>query len=196
LLEALANGLKKVMSKLGISDVASYRGGQFFQTIGFDDQITQTCLSGTPNLLGKISFASIQQELSRRAHLSSARETELNVLQDYGSVRYRKADNADQHGWAPPVVRAMQAAVGVAPGKSELSSTETAWNSFLDQADSLKPHNVRDLLEFASGTVPLPIEEVESADRIARRFVTSAMSLGSISPEAHRTLSQAMNLLG
>jgi len=196
LLEALANGSKKVMSKLGISDVASYRGGQFFQTIGFDDRLAHTCFSGTPNLPGKISFEIIQQELALRAHQSSAGETELNVLQDYGSVRYRKAGNADQHGWAPPVVRAMQAAVGVARGKSEATSSKIAWNSFLNQADSLKPHNLRDLLEFSSGTGPFPIEEVESADKIAHRFVTSAMSLGSISPEAHRTLSQAMNLLG
>jgi glutamate synthase (ferredoxin) len=195
LLEALANGLKKVMSKLGISDVASYRGGQFFQTIGFDDRIAKTCFSGTPNLMGKIGFETIQQELGRRAQLGSARETELNILQDYGSVRYRKAENADQHGWAPPVVRAMQAAVGVAR-KSESTPSETAWSDFLNQADLLKPHNLRDLLEFASGTAPLAVAEVESADQIARRFVTSAMSLGSISPEAHRTLSQAMNLLG
>ena len=196
LLDALANGLKKVMSKLGISDVSSYRGGQFFQTIGFDAQIAQKCFAGTPNLPGKIGFARIQEELFRRAHLSSARETELNILQDYGSVRYRKADHADQHGWAPPVVRAMQAAVGVARGTSEVTSTESSWNSFLNHADSLKPHNLRDLLEFGSDTSPMPIEEVESASQIVRRFVTSAMSLGSISPEAHRTLSQAMNLLG
>jgi len=196
LLEALEIGLKKVMSKLGISDVASYRGGQFFQTIGFDECVVQRCFSGTPNLPGKISFETIQRELIRRTQLSSGIETELNILQDYGSIRYRKADNADQHGWAPPVVRAMQSAVGVARGKSELPSTETAWKSFLNQTDSLKPHNLRDLLEFSAAPDPLPIEEVGSADQIVRRFVTSAMSLGSISPEAHRTLSQAMNMLG
>ena len=196
LIEAFANGLKKVMSKLGISDVASYRGGQFFQTIGFDDQILYKCFSGTPNLLGKIGFESIQQELVRRVQVGSSRETELNVLQDYGYVRYRKADNADQHGWEPPVVRAMQAAVGVARSKSEIAPRETAWTDFSNQTDSLKPHNLRDLLEFASGTAPLAVADVEPVDQITRRFVSSAMSLGSISPEAHRTLSQAMNLLG
>ena len=195
LIEALANGLKKVMSKLGISDVSSYRGGQFFQTIGFDDEIVQACFSGTPNLLGQIGFESVQRELVRRAQPSGASEKELNILQDYGSVRYRKADNADQHGWAPPLVRAMQAAVGVAR-KSDVAPGETAWNDFLNQADTLKPHNLRDLLEFTPVLGPLPVGEVESADQIARRFVTSAMSLGSLSPEAHRTLSQAMNLLG
>jgi glutamate synthase (ferredoxin) len=193
--EALANGLKKVMSKLGISDVASYRGGQFFQTIGFDDQIVEACFAGTPNLLGKIGFESIQHELVRRAQRNSGSEKEFNVLQDYGSVRYRKADNADQHGWAPPVVRAMQAAVGVAR-KSDIAPGEIAWNDFLNQAETPKPHNLRDLLEFSSASDPLAVAEVEPADQIARRFVTSAMSLGSISPEAHRTLSQAMNLLG
>jgi glutamate synthase (NADPH/NADH) large chain len=196
LLGALSNGLKKVMSKLGISDVASYRGGQFFQTIGFDQRIAETCFSGTPNLLGKIGFESIQQELVRRAQLSSAPESESNSVQDYGSVRYRKAENADQHGWAPPIVRAMQAAVGVARGKSEFGPSETAWNDFQDQANSLKPQNLRDLLEFVPGATPLSVSEIEPADHIVRRFVTSAMSLGSISPEAHRTLSQAMNLLG
>jgi len=149
--------LKKVMSKLGISDVASYRGGQFFQTIGFDECVVQRCFSGTPNLPGKISFETIQRELIRRTQLSSGIETELNILQDYGSIRYRKADNADQHGWAPPVVRAMQSAVGVARGKSELPSAETAWKSFLNQTDSPKPHNLRDLLEFSSVANPLPI---------------------------------------
>jgi len=196
LLEALANGLKKVMSKLGISDVASYRGGQCFQTIGFDEQIIEMCFAGTPNLIGAIGFESVQQELLRRAAVHTGGGTELSVLQDYGSVRYRKADNADQHGWAPPVVRAMQAAVGVARGRSEVTSGESAWNDFLSRSDSLKLHNVRDLLEFTPDPVPIPVTEVESADQIARRFVSSAMSLGSISPEAHRTLSQAMNILG
>ena len=195
LLEALANGLKKVMSKLGISDVASYRGGQFFQTIGFDEEIVRICFSGTPNLAGKIGFESIQRELFRRAQIRTG-GAELKILEDYGTVRYRKADNADQHGWAPPVVRAMQSAVGVARSRSEAAPADAAWSDFLNQAQALKPHNLRDLLDFTPLPVPLPGTEIESAARIARRFVTSAMSLGSISPEAHRTLSQAMNLLG
>src|SRR4029077_4929025 len=98
----------------------------------------------------------IQHELVRRAQLNSSSEKEFNVLQDYGSVRYRKADNADQHGWAPPVVRAMQAAVGVAR-KSDIAPGEIAWNDFLNQAETPKPHNLRDLLEFSSAAEPLAV---------------------------------------
>jgi len=192
-LEALNNGLKKVMSKLGISDVASYRGGQFFQSIGFDDELVDLCFSGTPNLRGHIGLEGIQQELMRRARTVLGKQPDL--LQDYGSVRYRKADYADQHGWAPPAVRAMQTAVGVAR-RSDGSGAENAWSEFVRQADALKPHNLRDLLGFAFVSAPLSINEVEPAAEIAKRFVSSAMSLGSLSPEAHRTLSEAMNLLG
>jgi glutamate synthase domain-containing protein 2/glutamate synthase domain-containing protein 1/glutamate synthase domain-containing protein 3 len=195
LLEALANGLKKVMSKLGISDVASYRGGQFFQTIGFDDQIVQLCFAGTPNLPGHIGFRTIQQELVRRAQ-SSIGSKDSELLQDYGSIRYRKADHTDQHGWAPPVVRAMQSAVGVARIKSEAAGSKSAWDDFGRQAETVTPHNLRDLLQLIPAVTPTPREEVEQASEIVKRFVSSAMSLGSISPEAHRTLSEAMNLLG
>jgi glutamate synthase (NADPH/NADH) large chain len=193
MLEGFNNGLKKIMSKLGISDVASYRGGQFFQTIGFDEELVNRCFAGTPNLRGKVGLATVQQELARRAEPLAAEAKEL--LQDYGYIRYRKADRADQHGWAPPVVRAMQTAVGVAR-KADASLTESAWSEFTRHADTLKPHNLRDLLEFVPVPEPVAIDEVEPAAEIARRFVSSAMSLGSISPEAHRTLSEAMNLLG
>jgi glutamate synthase (ferredoxin) len=195
LLEALRNGLKKVMSKLGISEVASYRGGQFFQTIGFDDEILQLCFAGTPNLQGHIGFRAIQQELVRRAQ-SSIGSKDPDLLQDYGSIRYRKADHTDQHGWAPPVVRAMQSAVGVARLKSETVGSERAWDEFTRQTESVAPHNLRDLLELIPAADPTPREEVEQASAIVTRFISSAMSLGSISPEAHSTLSEAMNLLG
>ena len=193
LLEALRNGLKKVMSKLGISDVASYRAGQFFQTLGFTDDVIRLCFAGTPNLRGRVGFESIQDEVARRADVLRSNKVS-DLLQDYGSVRYRKAETADQHGWAPPVVRAMQTAVGVARGKT--ASSDAAWQEFTQQAESFKPHNVRDLLDFIPAAEPVPIEEVEPANEIARRFVSSAMSLGSISPEAHQTLSRAMNMLG
>src|SRR6185312_7910926 len=193
LLAALNSGLKKVMSKLGISDVASYRGGQFFQTIGFEDQLVEFCFTETPNLRGQVGFEAIQQELMRRALSSSVKESDL--LEDFGSIRYRKADHADQHAWAPPVVRAMQTAVGVAR-KSDASGSESSWNEFTRHAETFKPHNLRDLLDVIPSSAPASLDEVEPATDIARRFVSSAMSLGSISPEAHRTLSEAMNLLG
>jgi glutamate synthase (NADPH/NADH) large chain len=194
LLEALRGGLKKVMSKLGISDVASYCGGQFFQTIGLQDDLVQLCFTGTPNLPGHIGFESIQRELARRAETATI-APDSEGLHDYGYFRYRKAENADQHGWAPPVVRAMQTAVGVAR-KSEPGASETSWQEWQRQIETLKPHNLRDLLDFVPAAESIPIQEVESADQIAQRFVSSAMSLGSISPEAHQTLSRAMNLLG
>ena len=192
LLEALRNGLKKVMSKLGISDVASYRGGQFFQTIGFDDRLVLLCFQGTPNLVGNIGFETFEQELARRA----VTDRGSDLLPDPGSIRYRKADNADQHGWAPPLVRAMQNAVGVARGKGAASLDQSAWSEFTLSAESLAPHNLRDLLDFTRTEEPVSLQQVEPAEEVARRFVSSAMSLGSISPEAHRTLSEAMNLLG
>src|SRR5581483_10442712 len=192
LLEGFNNGLKKIMSKLGISDVASYRGGQFFQTIRFDEELVNRCFAGTPNLRGQIGFAVIGQELARRVHSLAADAKEL--LQDYGYIRYRKAESADQHGWAPPVVRAMQSAVGVAR-KADASLTESSWSEFTRQAETLKPHNLRDLLEFVPVSESVSLDQVEPATDIVRRFVSSAMSLGSISPEAHRTLSEAMNLL-
>ena len=195
LLEALRGGLKKVMSKLGISDVASYRAGEFFQTIGFDNEVMRLCFAETPNLQGHVSFDSIQRDLQRRVQQMATR-VGSDCLQDYGYIRYRKAENADLHGWAPPAVRAMQTAVGVARSKVVTSPNENAWKEFTHLTESPKPHNLRDLLEFVPVSQSLALDRVEPAEAIARRFVSSAMSLGSISPEAHQTLSRAMNLLG
>jgi glutamate synthase (NADPH/NADH) large chain len=115
-------------------------------------------------------------------------------LPDYGRVRYRRGDQAEAHAWQPSAVRALQRAVGSARGESVPRAG--AWDEFTRLASGDAPSNLRDLLDFVAAGPALPLAAIEPADAIVRRFVVSAMSLGALSPEAHGTLTLAMNRLG
>jgi glutamate synthase (NADPH/NADH) large chain len=195
LLEVFNLGLRKVMSKLGISDVSSYRGGQFFEILGLDNSVIEDCFAGTPALTGGVGYQAIMRESLRRAALLNNGQ-QRQELPDFGSIRYRSDKNSDQHAWQPPVVRALQHAVGSSRAQVPADKQGQSWTDFNVLSSDLEPHNLRDLLSVRFVDNPINVDEVEPASQIARRFVASAMSLGSISPEAHRTLSIAMNRLG
>src|SRR5437870_1294959 len=178
-------GLLKILSKMGISTLSSYCGAQIFEALGLGAEVIDRCFTGTVSTIGGIGFAEIAEDVLAR-HRAAYPETEApGVLPDHGRVRYRR--DGEDHGWSPPLVRSMQAAVA--------ADTPQAYDAFRARVAARLPASPRDLLAFRA-VAPIPLEEVEPAEEIRRRFVSTAMSLGALSPEAHRTLAIGMNRMG
>jgi len=205
---AAEKGLLKIMSKMGISVLPSYNGAQIFEVLGLGREVMERCFRGTESPLGGIGFEEIAEDalIRHRCAWSDGHATagsapapaehpvEPLSLPDYGRIRYRK--DGEEHGWAPPVVLALQHAVGGRkPKEGDTSTGYDRFREYLARVDARQPANPRELLGFRRGT-PIPLAEVEPVERIMRRFVSAAMSLGALSPEAHATVSSAMNRIG
>ncbi|HVH11236.1 MAG TPA: glutamate synthase large subunit, partial [Gemmatimonadales bacterium] len=184
---AAEKGLLKILSKMGISTLSSYCGAQIFEALGLGAEVVERCLTGTVSTIGGIGFAEIAEDvlLRQRAAYPLDERPGPEGLPDHGRVRYRR--DGEDHGWSPPLVRAMQAAIA--------ADTPEAYGGFQARVAARAPASPRDLLAIRTG-VPIPLDEVEGADTIRRRFISTAMSLGALSPEAHRTLAIAMNRIG
>ncbi len=206
LLHALELGLAKVMSKMGISVLDSYCAAHLFDAIGISSIVVDKCFAGVPTPIGGFGFKEIEAYV-RQLWLGSiatdeatdgdgvvVSATQVRDLPDYGFVRFRKADEAESHSWQPQTVRALQAVVGST--KQGASLAQVPFSSFASQVVEAEPSNLRDLLEIRPAGPELGLDQVEAGGNIAKKFVASAMSFGSLSPEAHQTITQAMNLLG
>ena len=206
LLHALELGLAKVMSKMGISVLDSYCAAHLFDAIGIHPAVVDKCFAGVPAPIGGFGFNEIEayvrtlwlneiaadEPTDGDAAVVSA--TTVRELPDYGFVRFRKADEAESHGWQPQMVRALQTVVGSTKQGAALALTP--FSSFATQVAEGDPTNLRDLLEIRPAGPELALEQVETTGNITKTFIASAMSFGSLSPEAHQTITQAMNLLG
>jgi len=193
LVHALSEGLRKVMSKMGISTVTSYRGAHLFDILGLSGDVVERCFPSATSPIGGTGLPEIAHAVLAR-HRVFFESAEAAELPDLGLVRFRR--DGEQRAWAPTTVRALQRAVGSARRGRDGDGEPEAWNEFRSAASTTAPLNLRNLLAVHPAGPTLPIESIEPADVIVRRFVTSAMSLGALSPEAHRTLSIAMNRLG
>jgi glutamate synthase (NADPH/NADH) large chain/glutamate synthase (ferredoxin) len=189
---AAEKGLLKILSKMGISTLSSYCGAQVFEALGLGSEIITSCFAGTASPIGGIGFEEIAEDVLER-HARAFGHQEVASLPDFGRVRFRK--DGEDHGWAPPIVVALQKAVGGGKKAVKAEEAEGSYQAFLSKNFARRPGGPRDLLGFRSQQ-PIPLEEVEPAEEIRRRFVSSAMSLGALSPEAHATLSIAMNRMG
>ncbi|MGB7189503.1 MAG: glutamate synthase-related protein, partial [Acidobacteriaceae bacterium] len=207
LLHALDLGLAKIISKMGISVVNSYRCAQLFDSLGLSREVVDRCFEGVPAPLGGVGFVELDAQL-RRTWLPEENgetagdapvvpvTTAVKDLPDYGWVRFRKGDISEPHSWQPSTVRSLQTVTGTAHNKPAVVEPAAAWAAFATQAVEKEPAVLRDLLEVRPAGAPLAIEQVEAPSHMYRRFIASAMSLGSLSPEAHQTITAAMNLLG
>ncbi len=213
LLHAFDLGLAKIMSKMGISVVDSYRGAHLFDSLGLSQEVVDKCFFGTPAPLGGIGFTALESQV-RDLWTASFNEngdaangegitttgittTAVKDLPDYGWIRFRKADKAEPHGWQPQTVRLLQTVVGTARGASvPVAEAGQAWSAFASIAVEKEPSVLRDLLEIKPAAAPLGFDQVEPSSNYYKRFIASAMSLGSLSPEAHQTITAAMNMLG
>ncbi|HEY5341810.1 MAG TPA: glutamate synthase large subunit [Candidatus Aquilonibacter sp.] len=189
---ALEAGIAKIMSKSGISVLDSYRGAQLFDIIGLHESLVDRCFSGSPSPLSGRTFADI--EASVRA-LWQPQTAAAKELRDYGWVRFRRDELAESHHWQPGTVRALQRASGVARD-ANLDALPEAWRTYADASLGAPTHDLRDMMTIRAEGPAVDIEDVEPVEKITRRFIASAMSLGSLGPEAHQAITDAMNAMG
>ncbi len=184
--KALEAGLLKVMAKMGIAPLQAYCGAQIFETIGLDRALVDRYFPGTPNHAPGVDLAALARDvLERHAAYCGALEGKAVTVPDVGFYRYRHG--GEQHGFEPDVVKAIHRVS--LHGQAE-------YPKLAELVRSRPPQAIRDLLEIQPAGPPVPLEEVEPAESILRRFVISAMSHGALSREAHETLAIAANRLG
>ena len=182
-------GILKVMAKMGISTLHSYKGAQIFEAVGLSNEIIDESFPGTASRVEGITFEALFDEQKRRHYLGYPEE-ELNVstLPNPGDFHWR--NGGDAHMWDPKTISSLQLAAR--------TNNEDAYWAFAEHANevSTKQSSLRGLLKFKSKNDPISLDEVESEKEIVKRFATGAMSLGSISTESHESLAIAMNQLG
>jgi glutamate synthase domain-containing protein 2/glutamate synthase domain-containing protein 1/glutamate synthase domain-containing protein 3 len=181
---AVEKGILKVMSKMGISLLGSYRGAQIFEALGIDNDVVERFFPGTPSRIGGISLTGIAQEALAR-HSRAFAEADVRLV-DEGQFRYRK--NGEQHAWSPDALRAMQ--------KLRTTGDHAEFDHLKQALEEHTPVSIKDLLDFKKVKSAIPLEDVESIEEIRKRFTTAAMSLGSLSEEVHETIAIAMNRIG
>ncbi|MGE3544184.1 MAG: glutamate synthase large subunit, partial [Kofleriaceae bacterium] len=188
-LHAIDEGLMKVMSKMGISTIQSYRGAQIFEAVGLDAGMIERHFTGTPSRIGGIGLAELGREaLVRHGRgYGSAAAAIADDLPVGGLYQWRR--RGEPHKWNPATIATLQAAV------RERDRTKFAEYQRLCDEEDASLVTLRGMFEIVEAA-PIPLDEVEPVSAIVQRFVTGAMSFGSISAEAHETLAIAMNRLG
>jgi glutamate synthase (NADPH) large chain len=186
-IKALNKGLLKVMSKMGISTLQSYRGAQIFEAIGLSSELVERYFTDTTSRIEGIDLEVIAEECRRR-HAQALPRRGPQRLSIGGNYHYRA--QGERHLWSPRAVGALQRAVRLEDVKSYQEYSELI-NS---QADG--PITLRNLWQLEFAAQPIDLSEVEPAEEIVKRFATGAMSFGSISAEAHENLAIAMNRIG
>jgi glutamate synthase domain-containing protein 2/glutamate synthase domain-containing protein 1/glutamate synthase domain-containing protein 3 len=181
---AIEEGLLKVMSKMGISLLGSYRGAQIFEAIGIAEEVAERYFTGTPTRIGGLRLRDIAREaLERHDHAFRSQKPELH---DDGLYRFRK--NGERHAWSPDALRAMQSLT--------VKDEREAYRHLKEALGETSPIGIKDLVEFKKMNSPITLDSVEPVEEIRKRFTTAAMSLGSLSPETHETIAIAMNRIG
>jgi glutamate synthase (NADPH) large chain len=185
---AAKKGILKIMSKMGISTIRSYRGSQIYEAVGLNEEFLSRYFPGTSGRIGGVGIETIEEETVRR-HRTGFRfdEKRLNHLDSGGRYRYRS--NSTKHRFTPRAIVALQKAV-----------RSGSYDLFKEYSEEIndnekKLYSLRGLFSFKEGEA-VPIEEVEAEEEIVKRFTTGAMSFGSLSGEAHTTIAAAMNRLG
>ena len=193
LLHALEHGVLKVMSKAGISDVASYRGARLFEAIGLDRRLCRRFFGGTPSAIGGVGLERLEADALGRL---AASEAEKPALENPGFYKFRKG--GEHHATDPDVVAGLQESVTAAHAliravRGDRLEEYDRFARLVEERPALEP---RDLLELVPTRPPVPLDEVEPVESIVRRFSGGAMSHGALSAEAHETIAIAMNRLG
>jgi glutamate synthase (NADPH/NADH) large chain len=188
----VAKGMLKVMAKMGISTLQSYKGAQIFEAVGLRQEVVDQCFAGTPSRVQGVDFGVLADELLRRHQLGYPQRggDRQPALPNHGEFHWRA--DGERHMWNPIAISNMQYAAR--------ANNREVYRQFAEHAnrDARARCTLRGLLRFQSGVNggPIPLDEVEPASEIVKRFCTGAMSFGSISAEAHETLAIAMNRIG
>ena len=188
-IKAIGKGIMKVMSKMGISTYQSYCGAQIFDAIGLSSKFIEKCFTGTASTIEGVGFAEIAAEAVQR-HRNAHGDNPIyrDMLDVGGDYQFRLRGEA--HAWTPDTIANLQHAV-----RGNSLDRFTAFTRAIDD-QSERLLTIRGLMKFNFPETPVPLDEVEPAKDIVKRFATGAMSFGSISREAHTTLAIAMNRIG
>ncbi len=187
---AIGKGLLKTISKMGISTMQSYCGAQIFEAVGLEPGLVERHFTGTASRIGGIGMDVLAREALER-HFRAYPRTDREVLPVGGVLQWRR--DGEHHIWNPDTIARLQHAVNADGEVAEKTYRE--WAEATNEETSRRAL-LRGLLRLRDDAEPIPLEEVEPASDIVRRFSTGAMSLGSISPESHEALAIAMNRIG
>ena len=176
-------GLFKVMSKMGISTIGSYRSSQLFEIVGLSDEVVNMCFTGTDSRIQGSDFTDLESDTIKLGE----RAWNPRVPMDQGGL-LKYVHGGEYHMYNPDVVATLQAAV--------MSGDYEQYKAFAQLVNQRPASTLRDLLGLKTDTKPIPLDEVESVESVLSRFDSAGMSLGALSPEAHEALATAMNRLG
>jgi glutamate synthase (NADPH/NADH) large chain len=179
----IRKGLFKIMSKMGISTIASYRSAQLFEIVGLGDDVVSLCFEGSDSRIQGADFTDLKSDaeyLARRAW------DPAEIVEQGGLLKYMH--NGEYHMYNPDVIATLQSSV--------MTGDYQQYKQFAALVNERPVSCIRDLLKLKAGAAPIPIDEVESITSILLRFDSAGMSLGALSPEAHEALAIAMNRLG
>ena len=188
-IKAVDKGLKKIMSKMGISTIRSYRGAKIFESIGLSEDLLRRYFGTEVSTIGGIGLKEIARD-AIRLHADSflsSHVSQSSPLKNQGQFAWRK--DGIKHAWTPETIAQLQLATR--QGNYEKFKQ---WSAIVDEKES--PIFIRDFFGFKKAAKPTPIDEVEPVESIVKHFVTGAMSFGALSIEAHEALALAMNKLG
>ena len=189
--KGVAKGILKVMAKMGISTLQSYKGAQVFEAVGLKDEVIDRCFRNTPSRVQGVGFEHLAQESLRRHRLGfpPPHAPRLTSLPNPGEFHWRA--DGERHMWDPKAIGDLQVA-----GREGDEESYRRFSDYVNNDASVRC-SLRSLMKFRKGIGgPITVDDVEPASEIVKRFCTGAMSFGSISTEAHETLAVAMNRLG
>ena len=181
--KGINKGLLKILSKMGISTIASYRGALLFEAIGLSSEVVDLCFPGLVSRLEGATFSDIEADQSELNKLAWKLR---KPIEPGGLLKY--VHGQEYHAYNPDVVQTMHRAVQ--------TGDYSAWGEYADLVNNRPVATLRDLLKLSDSCTPIDVESVESVSDIVKRFDSAGMSLGALSPEAHESLAEAMNMLG
>ena len=186
-IKAVDKGLKKIMSKMGISTIRSYRGAKIFESIGLSDELLRRYFGTEVSTIGGIGLKEIARDAIRLHEMGCGSAATYGTLKNQGQFSWRK--DGIKHAWNPESIAKLQLAT-----RQGNYDKFKDWAKIVDEKES--PIFIRDFFGFKKAAKPTPIDEVEPVESIVKHFVTGAMSFGALSIEAHEALALAMNKLG
>jgi len=184
---AISKGLLKIMSKMGISTLGSYKGARLFEVAGLDQDLMDKYFGGANSKITGVGLTEICEEVLAPHQKAYAQYADNSLLPNFGNYAYRK--DGEKHAWNPETISTLQIATRLGSYKKYKEFAATV-------NEREQPMFIRDFMTFKKAAVPTPMEEVEPAESIMHRFATGAMSFGAISKEAHEALAIAMNTIG
>ncbi|MCH4156508.1 MAG: glutamate synthase large subunit [Muribaculaceae bacterium] len=186
-IKAVDKGLLKIMSKMGIATITSYKGAQLFEAVGISEEMIKAYFGNTVSKIGGITVADLAKDILKSHEEAYSEDFDtVAPLIHRGILSYRK--DGEYHSWNPEVIATLQIATRLGSYKKFKEYTH-----YID--DKVQPVTIRDFLDYKKGS-PISIDEVEPESAILKRFVTGAMSFGALSAEAHEAIAIAMNKLG